>query len=89
MLQVDVTMRFQKSTLKDFDGMLIVDSNSNSNLNLSLYDAKGSIHGMVRGYNSSQVIHLSVSNDEVHKNPLTKIIHLTGMVNCIPPRYKI
>ena len=82
--QVDVTMRFQKSMLEDFSGVLAVDSNSNSNLNLTLFNVKGSIHGTVNGYNSSQAIHISVGSET--KAKLNKLIRLTGMVSCVPPR---
>ena len=84
-LQVDVTMRFQKSMLEDFSGVLVVDSNSNSNLNLTLFNVKGSIHGIVNGYNSSQAIHISIGSTKVHKK-VHKLIRLTGMVSCVPPR---
>lgn len=83
-LQVDVTMRFQKSMLEDFNGFLSIDSHSNSNLNLTLFNVKGSIHGMVNGYNSSQAIHISVGSDS--KKVLNKLVRLTGMITCIPPR---
>ena len=77
-------MRFQKSRLENFEGALTIDSNSNSNLNLTLFSAKGSIHGTVNGYNSSQAIHISVGNEEVKR--FNKLIRLTGMVSCVPPR---
>ena len=78
-------MRFQKSELEDFIGVLFIDSNSNSNLNLTLFNAKGSIHGTVLGYNSSQAIHISIGN-AVQKR-FNTLIRLTGMISCLPPRY--
>ena len=77
-------MRFQKSRLQNFDGALTIDSNSNSNLNLTLFNAIGSIHGTVNGYNSSQAIHISIGNEEMTR--FNKLIRLTGMVSCVPPR---
>ena len=77
-------MRFQKSRLENFKGALTIDSNSNSNLNLTLFNAKGSIHGTVNGYNSSQAIHISIGNEEITR--FNKLIRLTGMVSCVPPR---
>ena len=70
--------------LDDFTGVLTLDSNSNSNLNLTLFNAKGSIYGIVNGYNSSQVIHISAGNEA--KPTLNKIIRLTGIITCVPPR---
>ena len=40
-------MRYHESELGDFEGLLILDSNSNQFLNLTLYAAKGTVHGMV------------------------------------------
>ena len=78
-------MRFQKSQLEDFNGLLFIDSDSNSNLNLTLFNAKGSIHGTVLGYNSSQAIHITIGN--VVKKRFNTLIRLTGMISCVPPRY--
>lgn len=49
-------MRYDESSLDDFTGVLVVDSLSNRYLNLTLVNAKGTIHGTVIGFNSSQAI---------------------------------
>jgi hypothetical protein len=54
--QVDIVMRYDESRLDDFTGLLLVDSASNRFLNLTLINGRGTIHGMVTGYNSSQAI---------------------------------
>ena len=45
--QVDVVMRYHESALGDFEAILVLDSNSNQFINLTLYRAKGTVHGMV------------------------------------------
>ena len=54
--QVDIVMRYDESRLDDFTGLLIVDASSNRFLNLTLINGRGTIHGMVTGFNSSQAI---------------------------------
>ena len=40
-------MRYHESAMGDFEAILILDSNSNQFINLPLYRAKGTVHGMV------------------------------------------
>ena len=58
--QVDIVMRYDESRLDDFTGLLIVDASSNRFLNLTLINGRGTIHGMVTGFNSSQAIQVSL-----------------------------
>ena len=57
--QVDVVMRYHESHLADFTGYLLVDTNSNQYLNLTLHQFRGTLHGLVIGSNSTQAIQIS------------------------------
>ena len=58
--QVDIVMRFDESRLDDFTGFFVVDSASNRFLNLTLINARGTLHGLVTGHNSSQAIQVKI-----------------------------
>ena len=61
-----------------------MDSNSNIMLNLTFFNGRGSIHGQVHGYNTSQAIQALLSANSSERSTL--IIRLGEAVTCIPPK---
>ena len=84
-------MKFEESHLDDFDGLLLVDSSSNIMLNLTFFNARGSLIGHVHGYNSSQAIQtlLPSAANKSSEQRLTRIIRLGEAVTCISPKNQV
>ncbi len=49
-------MKYHESLLGDFSGVLLIDSQSNAFLNLTLIDVMGTVHGTISSPNYTQVI---------------------------------
>jgi len=85
--KVDVTMRFEESALEDFRGQLVVDTNSNIMLNLTLFNGKGSLNGQVHGFNTSQAIQVLIPSNS--PSQFTQALRLGEAVTCIPPKGQV
>ena len=79
--RVGVVVQYSSSSLSDFTGLLYQDSFSHLHLNLSLFEAAGTINGIITGAHSSQSIRLRLSLQSSNSTHTVKLTATECLAN--------